>query len=649
MSAHKYKAYSPDGDNNPDAYYHNNPPPAAELPASFPAELAGDEQSVAAHAPPNDRPNPNVVSPLGVGGDHHQSYVPAPLSGGGGVQQQAGANQQQGEYFPPPPPGPPPKQAEGGHQQYNYPPPPPGPPPPSGGQHHDYPPPPSGGAPPPSKEAEARQEQQQQQAPYFPPPPGYHSQEEDAGQGGTDEELPAYSDEFGHGAGYSADEKAPGLPPRPSQATTTAAPQFNFAPPPTSPYNPSAAGSSSSQPPKKSGGGGFTQKLYELSLKASGPINRFTNKLGSEAFWPTSLDKECDKAARILKSFCKDGFYTASNQQQRPPSPNNKLSPGPKGESKTLVKIPQSAIASAAGLAIFTTFRTGLHISGAGGSGVIVARLPDGSWSPPAGFLVHTLGAGFMIGVDIYDCVCILRTKDAVNAFARRARVSLGGELAVVAGPVGAGGGLEAGTGFGGRSNAAGGSRSPSPSQRQGQGQPGQQQYGPSSTTPGHSRNNSGAGGKGNRPSSSSDCNSKPVWSYMKSRGFYAGVQADGTIIIPRPDANAAFYGERGISVERILRGDVKSHPHPPAPTQTTAGGSGGKKKEEDVIVMWPEGGRQLAEVLKAAEGKSADPKVMRDLGSGPTPGDLDAHAAAAAAEDKAGRGRKNGEDDLAY
>ena len=37
------------------------------------------------------------------------------------------------------------------------------------------------------------------------------------------------------------------------------------------------------------------------------------------------------------------------------------------------------AIQRAKGLAIFTTFRTGFHFSGAGGSGVVVARLPDGS------------------------------------------------------------------------------------------------------------------------------------------------------------------------------------------------------------------------------------------------------------------------------
>jgi hypothetical protein len=44
--------------------------------------------------------------------------------------------------------------------------------------------------------------------------------------------------------------------------------------------------------------------LYGLVDKLGSPVNRLSNKLGSEAFWPTSLDKECDKAARILQSFC---------------------------------------------------------------------------------------------------------------------------------------------------------------------------------------------------------------------------------------------------------------------------------------------------------------------------------------------------------
>jgi hypothetical protein len=45
-------------------------------------------------------------------------------------------------------------------------------------------------------------------------------------------------------------------------------------------------------------------KLWNGFEKLGVPVNKLTNKIGSEAFWPQSLDKESDKCARILKSFC---------------------------------------------------------------------------------------------------------------------------------------------------------------------------------------------------------------------------------------------------------------------------------------------------------------------------------------------------------
>lgn len=42
--------------------------------------------------------------------------------------------------------------------------------------------------------------------------------------------------------------------------------------------------------------------------KVGPPINKLSNKLGAETFWPTPLDKESEKAARILRSFCIDGM-----------------------------------------------------------------------------------------------------------------------------------------------------------------------------------------------------------------------------------------------------------------------------------------------------------------------------------------------------
>lgn len=147
-----------------------------------------------------------------------------------------------------------------------------------------------------------------------------------------------------------------------------------------------------------------------------------------------------------------------------------------------------------AGIAIFTVFRTGLGWSGAGGSGVVLARLPDGSWSPPSGILLHTIGVGFLIGIDVYDVVLILRTQRAVDSFTSP-KLSLGAELSIAAGPQGAGAMLETGI------------------------------------------------------------EASPAWSYTKSKGFYAGIQLDGNIIVERKDENARFYNRPGIKAKDILYG----------------------------------------------------------------------------------------------
>jgi hypothetical protein len=39
-------------------------------------------------------------------------------------------------------------------------------------------------------------------------------------------------------------------------------------------------------------------------MKAAAPINNLAHKFGSQSFLPETLEKECDKAASILKSFC---------------------------------------------------------------------------------------------------------------------------------------------------------------------------------------------------------------------------------------------------------------------------------------------------------------------------------------------------------
>lgn len=200
-----------------------------------------------------------------------------------------------------------------------------------------------------------------------------------------------------------------------------------------------------------------------------------------------------------------------------------------------LKKIPTSVIRNAKGLAIFTTMRTGFWVSGASGSGVLIAKKDDGSWSPPSGILLHTAGLGFMVGVDIYDCVVVINSEKALEAF-YNVRCTLGSEVSVAAGPVGAGGVLD---------------------------------------TEVHKRQS-------------------PIFTYMKSRGFYAGVQIDGTIVIERTDENERFYGER-IGVKDILNGKVR---HPPLEI------------------------RRLLETIKAAQGDADVDESF--LPSEPPPGDYE-------------------------
>ena len=182
-------------------------------------------------------------------------------------------------------------------------------------------------------------------------------------------------------------------------------------------------------------------KAWKALDKLGAPVNRLSNRLGAEAFWPTSLDKESDKAARILRSFCKDGFYNKVDEDEaKKLAETGQKVEGPTGKQRVIKKIPANVIREARGLAIFTTMRTGLYFSGAGGSGILIAKDKEtGEWSPPSGILLHTAGLGFLIGVDIYDCVMVINTDEALEAF-MKIRCTVGGEVSAVAGPVGVGG-----------------------------------------------------------------------------------------------------------------------------------------------------------------------------------------------------------------
>ncbi|CAL1712409.1 unnamed protein product [Somion occarium] len=188
------------------------------------------------------------------------------------------------------------------------------------------------------------------------------------------------------------------------------------------------------------------------------------------------------------------------------------------GEAEKAANILASFLAvlqRARGLAIFSVLKAGFMFSGKAGSGLVIARLPDGSWSAPSCIATGGVGWGLQIGADITDFVIVLNSEDAVLAFSMGGNVTIGGNISAAAGPIGTGGSVQA-----------------------------------------------------------SLAHPAPMFSYSKSKGLFAGLSLEGTVLIERKDANREFYGSP-VPARDILSGRV-----PP-----------------------PEVASKLYEVIEAAEG----------------------------------------------
>lgn len=199
-----------------------------------------------------------------------------------------------------------------------------------------------------------------------------------------------------------------------------------------------------------------------------------------DRFSSFSTIAECKKCSKILTSFI---------------NPHQAFGP-----EKV---IPASVLANAKGLAIITVLKAGFLGSGRFGSGLVVARLPDGSWSAPSA--IATAGAGFggQIGFELTDFVFILNDANAVKTFAQAGSLTLGGNVSLAAGPVG--------------------------------------------------RNAEAAGAASLKSVAG-------IFSYSKTKGLFAGVSLEGSAIIERRDANEKLYGTR-YTAQQLLTGSVAPPP----------------------------------------------------------------------------------------
>ena len=143
------------------------------------------------------------------------------------------------------------------------------------------------------------------------------------------------------------------------------------------------------------------------------------------------------------------------------------------------------------------------------GTGLVIARLPDSSWSAPCAVGSFGITFGAVVGAEVTDFITPL-DKNAIDEFCDQntSKVAVGGEMGLALGPLGrtAGGDLVV----------------------------------------------------------ASDSSSSTMTSYAQSRGFYGGVTLDAAYVKVRDDVNLKFYG-RNVNAADLLRG-IEKQPNAATP-----------------------------------------------------------------------------------
>ena len=193
-------------------------------------------------------------------------------------------------------------------------------------------------------------------------------------------------------------------------------------------------------------------------------------------------------------------------------------------EASTLRGMIQKAV----GLAFVRSSKVVLGVSIHGGTGVVIARLPDGTWSAPSCIGTWGLGLGVQFGLEVAEYIFILQTQESLEHFRKGGSFTIGGNVGAAI----AGVGREAY----GAASVGNVCASHVP--------PKEDEYD-------HDDNRSSLG-------------IAPIVAYAKSQGLYIGVSLEGSRIFTRHDMNARSYKfamGRDVSACDILSGKVATPP----------------------------------------------------------------------------------------
>jgi lipid-binding SYLF domain-containing protein len=147
------------------------------------------------------------------------------------------------------------------------------------------------------------------------------------------------------------------------------------------------------------------------------------------------------------------------------------------------------------------TIKLGFFFGGQYGSGIAMVRNEDGSWSNPSFVYLAGGSFGLQFGAVSSDIILVFKTKKSVVGMAK-GNFTLGADAAVAAGPV------------------------------------------------------------GRRAVASTDWQLKAeIYSYARSRGLFAGISLDGSVLAIDTGANAAFYGTPDVSANEVFASAPSASP----------------------------------------------------------------------------------------
>ena len=248
------------------------------------------------------------------------------------------------------------------------------------------------------------------------------------------------------------------------------------------------------------------------------------------------LDEECERAAMIIQRLApleasKDDAPWDENASVISSQPKDKKgsnggnasfcsAPLYDGDNDVEVETIRGMIQNALGLAFVRTSKVVLGVSFHFGSGIVISRLNDGTWSAPSAIGMYGAGLGVQFGLEVADYIFILQTEEALNHFRQGTNYTIGGNMGAAVGHVG------------------------------------REAYGAASVGINSNTTTSLRGG------SLSQERSKlaPIVAYAKSQGLYFGVSLEGSKIFAREDMNRRAYKfttGKEFSTDDILSGRV--------------------------------------------------------------------------------------------